>query len=403
MSPNRRDFLTSLGGGSLGGLLWKDLSRDASGEAAAQYLFSPGLIYFGTATMGPCPRQVIEETVRAWYELETNPTGMGYGHGTTIAAAEGVRERAANLLGSSTDEIIITRSTTDGMNAIAQGLRLTRGQRVLTTDQEHPGGRSCWEYLAHQQGVEIDRIRIPAGENDARAIVDRFAAAITGDTRVISVSHILSSTGLRMPIADISALAKAHGIVCVVDGAQAVGGVQVNVKSLGCHAYATSGHKWMMGPKGTGLLYLSRDPGTLVEPIQLQGGRTYYSQSSGVGNLPGVVGLGMAIDSMKAQGMPSIESHNVALRNRFYDGLQRVPKVRVVSAEPGPLATPLITFTLPPDIDSQSLTDTLRDKHRVIVKMVPKEWLNGIRLSPHIFNTEKEVDAVVGILRSELA
>jgi selenocysteine lyase/cysteine desulfurase len=106
---------------------------------------------------------------------------------------------------------------------------------------------------------------------------------------------------------------------------------------------------------------------------------------------------------MQAQGMASIESHNIVLRNRFYDGLQRVPKVRVVSAAPGPLATPLITFTLPPDIDSQTLTGTLRDKHRVIVRMVPKEWLNGIRLSPHIFNTEREVDAVLGILRSELA
>jgi selenocysteine lyase/cysteine desulfurase len=190
----------TLGGGSVGVLLLKDLSSRASAATAAEYLFSPGLIYFGTATIGPCPRQVIEETVRAWYELETNPTGMGYGHGATLVAAERVRERAANLLGCSSDEIVITRSTTDGMNAIAQGLRLTRGQRVLTTDQEHPGGRSCWEYLAHQQGVEIDRVRIPAGENDAGAIVDRFAAAITSDTRVISASHILSSTGLRMTI-----------------------------------------------------------------------------------------------------------------------------------------------------------------------------------------------------------
>ena len=208
-----------------------------------------------------------------------------------------------------------------------------------------------------------------------------------------------------MPIAEIAALAKAHGILCVVDGAQAVGGIEVNVKALGCHAYATSGHKWLMGPKGTGLVYLSRDLGALVEPIQLHGGRTYYSESSGVGNLPGVVGLGVAIDSLIGArgGMAGIESQNVALRNRIYSGLLHVPKVQVVSVAPSQGATPLITFRLPPNIDSQVLTRTLRDKHRVVVKMVPKEWLNGIRLSPHTFNTETEVDTVLGILRAELS
>ena len=144
-SANRRGFLTSIGGIAVGGRLWNQRSGDSSAAAVGEYLFSAGLIYFGTATMGPCPRHVVEETVRAWYDLETNKTGMGYGEGATLAGAERVRERAAALLGCSHDEIIITRSTTDGMNAIAQGLRLERGQRVLTTDQEHAGGKTCWE------------------------------------------------------------------------------------------------------------------------------------------------------------------------------------------------------------------------------------------------------------------
>jgi selenocysteine lyase/cysteine desulfurase len=213
---------------------------------------------------------------------------------------------------------------------------------------------------------------------------------------------VLASTGLRMPIAEISALAKSRNLLCIVDGAQSAGGIQVDVKALGCHAYATSGHKWLMGPKGTGLLYLAAGTESLIKPMQLQDGRAFYSESSGVGNLPGAVGLGVALESLEAIGMQEVERHNVALRNRLYDGLTKIRAITVVSPPPGPLATPLVTFALPARIDSQEFRARLREKYNVEIKVVPKRWLNGNRLSPHIFNTQKEVDAMLAALRTEL-
>jgi selenocysteine lyase/cysteine desulfurase len=328
---------------------------------------------------------------------------MGYGDGPTLAAAERTRHQAADLLGCAVDEIAITRSTTDGMNAIAQGLSLEAGSRVLTSDQEHEGGSMCWRHLAHRPGIGVDVIPIPPGENDVGAILDRLRKAITPGTRVISISHVLASTGLRMPIAEISALARSRGLFCVVDGAQAVGGIEVKVKALGCHAYATSGHKWLMAPKGTGLLYLANETKESIQPIQFEDGRTYYSESSGVGNLPGVVGLGVALESLERTGITRVEGHNIQLRNRIHEGLATRGVGRVVSPAPGPLATPLVTFELPAGVDSRDLMKTLRDKHRIEVKLVPKRWLNAIRLSPHIFNTADEVGALLSALRRELA
>lgn len=399
---HRRRFLAALGAVPFGGLLTARLEGSQAAAAARDYLFAPGLIYLNTAALGPCSRQVIDAAMHAWQDLETDPAGLGYGTGRTLTAAEAVREKAASLLGCAAGDVVITRSTTDGMNAVAQGLHLTSGQRVLTTDQEHDGGTSCWRYLARHSGVGIDTIRIPFELRDPGAIVQRFADAIRNDTRVISVSHVLSSTGLRMPIQEISALASSRGLLCVVDGAQAVGSINVDVKSLGCHAYATSGHKWLMGPKGTGLLYLSSAGGARIEPIQLDDGRAFYSHSSGVGNLPGTIGLGVAIDALQRVGMTTIEQHSMALRNRIYEGLGRLGKATIVSAAPGPLATPVVTFALPDAVDSQVLVQTLREKHKIIVKMVPKRWLNGIRLSPHLFNTEQDVDALLRALRQEL-
>jgi len=409
----RRDFLAAVGLGSMVAAAWSTSACTAGrepGDAAAardlftaDYLFDTGVIYVQTASLGPCPRHVVEATMAAWYQLESNPTPMAYGDGATLTAAEAVRERAAAFLGCTRDEIVITRSTTDGMNAVAQGIDWSPGDRILTSDQEHEGGSSGWQYMAGRRGAHIDVVAIPSDEHDAGNILDRFDSAVTPETRAISVSHVLSSTGLRMPIAELSALARSRGMLCVVDGAQAAGGIDVDVKALGCHAYATSGHKWLMGPKGTGLLYLSEEIGATIAPIQLHHGRTFYSGSAGVGNLPGVVGLGVAIESLQMTGMARIEQHNLGLRHRFYEGLLGIPAVSVVSAPGGPLSSPLVTFELPDSRDSGEFRVRLLNAHRMVVKTVPKQWMNGIRLSTHVFNTQAEVDAVLEVVRAELA
>jgi selenocysteine lyase/cysteine desulfurase len=188
-----------------------------------------------------------------------------------------------------------------------------------------------------------------------------------------------------------------------VDGARAAGGVAVDVKALGCHVYATSGHKWLLGPKGTGLLYLSEELGRAVDPIALQSGRAAYSESSGVTNIPGVIGLGAAIAYHLDPGIAAIELHNLALRNRLYEALKGVPRIRVVSSPPGPLASPMLSYVLPDSVDALTLHNAFRERHNVVVKVVPTNWFNGHRISTHLFNTESDVDALVAALRSELA
>ena len=376
----------------------------ASRSQLSDYLFAPGLIHLNTASLGATPRVVLDCVMRAWRDLESNPVAMAYfkTDDTVLSAAERVRTRAAALLGCAADEILITRCTTDAMNTVAQGMRWAVGDRVLTTDQEHHGGSFCWEYEAQRRGAAIDRLAIAPEDFDTAAIVRRFSDAITQRTRAISVSHVITSTGLRMPIAQICALAREHGIVSIVDGAQAVGGMPVDVKALGCDAYATSGHKWLMGPKGTGLLYVSKNASATIQPIQWQEDRHYGANSAGVGPLPLAIGLGAAIERLQDMGIAEVERHNLALRNRAYAGLKQISKLRTVSPPPGPLATAVVTCKLPDDIDSKVLRETLFAKYRIVVKMVEKQWFNGIRLSPHILNTETEIDAVLQALRVEL-
>lgn len=380
------------------GLAPRDLL--AARSVPNDFLFAKNLVYLQTGSLGPTPRPVMEKVMAAWKELEQNP--VVYGYGPHEHAMEDVRANAAAFIGCKKEELVLTRSTTEGMNWVAQGLGLSAGDRVAITDQEHPGGRSGWDYVARKQGVVLDIVAIPAGENDAGAIVDRFAKAITPRTRALVFSHVLTSTGLRMPVAELSALARARGGIAVVDGAQAVGGIAVDVKALGCHVYVTCGHKWLLGPKGTGLLYLSEEIGRAVDPIALEGGRAAYSNSSGVTSIPSVLGLSASIDYIRAIGTAAVETHNLALRDRLYLALKGLPKLRVVSAPPGPLASPLLTYVLPDPFKSGDFMKRLLERHGVVVKTVPEQWLNGNRISTHLFNTVGDVEALLVALRKEL-
>ena len=369
----------------------------------SEYMFEPGLNYLNTAALGPTQRTVLDQVLKAWHKLELDPVMMAYADGEVHLATDHAREQVASLLGCTADELLITRSATDAMNCFALGLNLDRGDRVLTTDVEHEGGSICWSYLKRRRGIDIDVVSIAPGDFDTGAIISRFEKGITQKTKVISVSHVITSTGLRMPIAEIAALARNRGVLCVVDGAQAVGGIEVDVKKLGCHAYVTTGHKWLMGPKGTGVLYISKDASSLIQPVQLEGGHRFVSNSTGIGSLPLVIGLGAAVETMRKRGIATVEKQVITLRDRAYAGLTKIPRIQVVSPPPGPLTTALIAFKLPDSVDSRAFRDLLLNKYKIVIKVAEKRWFNGNRISPHIFNTEQDIDAAINAIRNEIA
>jgi len=400
--PSRRSLLGAAVLSASAGMAAAAVAAPATADPDAEYLFAPGLTYLNTGSAGPTPRAVLDRMMQAMLEIEANPVRMTYGTGPIRLATDGARESAAAFLGCEAADLLITRSTTEAMNSVAQGMRLEPGDRVLTTDQEHHGGSLCWAWLARRRGVFVDVIPIAPDDHDPQAIVARFERAMTPDTKVVSVSHVITTTGYVMPIPEIAALARSHGALCVVDGAQAVGQFTVDVRALGCHAYAASGHKWLMGPKGTGLLYVSPDAVDAIQPIQAEDGRRFLSESVGMGCLPLAVGLGAAIERMRAEGMESVEARIAALREMTWRGLRDLPRLEVVSPPPGPFGAGMVAARLPDSIDSADFLTALRERHGVVVKMVEKRWLNGIRLSTHIFNNPADIDLALRAIRTEL-
>ncbi len=396
---SRREMFTGVGGLIAAAGLSSGGTTRADGGA---FGLAPGLIYLNTGSLGPTPRLVLDEVLKAWNDLELNPVSKAYG-GTTHALADKTRELVGGLIGCAADEVLLTRSTTNAMTIAGLGLELSRGDRVLTTDVEHEGGSAIWKYLKTRRGVGIDRVVIKPEDHDVRGIVDRFESAITKQTRVISVSHVITSTGLRMPVREIVGLAKTRNVLSIIDGAQAVGNVEVNVKAIGCDAYAAPGHKWLLAPKGTGFLYINKESQSKIQPVEWTDGKAYVLGSAGMGSLPLMVGLGAAIQVAQRRGIAASETRNLALRNRAYEGLKGIAKVQVVSAPPGPLATALVAFRLPDTVDSSAFRTTLREKYNIMLKQTEKRWGNGMRISPHVFNTEADIDTALKAISTELA
>lgn len=410
---SRKKFLATIGAATAGGISLNailpfssacaQINSSFSNNSESEYYFSEALTYLNTGTLGPCRRETVEAVLKMWQDLEILPMKF-YGKFGAEELAEKTRGIASKFLGCDISETLITNSTTSGMNAVAQGLRLKAGDRILTTDQEHGGGLLCWNYFAKYYGVIVDKISIPKDENNSESILQKIKDNLKNKTKLISVSHVLSSTGLRMPIAEISALARANGTLCIVDGAQTAGTIKINVKELGCHAYATSGHKWLMGPKGTGILYLSKDAQELIRPIQFEESYNTYNDSNGVVNLASILGLGKAIEYIESIGINKIEDHNLTLRNRLYGKLKDLSNAIILSPSEGSLSSPILTLELKDTFERTSFAKMLLDKYKLCIRATHKEFgFNGIRFSVHIFNTENEIDFASEILNKELA
>ena len=364
-------------------------------------LLAPDIVHLQTGGVGAMPRPVFDATVAAMTALEQEPVGGTYG--PAAGKIDKVRAKAAELLGCTRDQMVLPTSATAGMFLVAQGLRLTHGDHVLTTDHEHPGGRLGWEWVERRYGVHIDTVPIAPDETDPQAIIERFEEAIRPRTRVLSISHILYTTGVRLPLTGLCALAREHGFWAVIDGAQGPGAVPVDVNAIGCHAYAASGHKWLCGPKGTGLLYLSDEIAESLDALPLQAGRQANSDSTGIGNIAGMHGLGAAIDYIQAMGPDAIEQHNFALRSELVEGLSNLPGVSIPAPRNGPLASANLAFTLPIDADLAAIRRNLVMRHKVFIRTVDQAGFRGLRASMHFYNGSNDIQALIQALQEELS
>jgi selenocysteine lyase/cysteine desulfurase len=347
------------------------------------------MIYLNTGSLGPSPRQIVDEVSSAMHELESNPVGNNWGH--LGQRMEAVRQKVADFIGAEKEEIILTRNTTEGINLVGSCLNLQAGDEILTTHHEHGGGENGLFYLAETKGAVVKKVDLPMPAVSAEQVVEVIKKGITEKTKVVMLSHISTITGLRMPFEEVAALTRPKNILLIADGAQAPGQIKVDVKQLGVDLYACSGHKWLLGPKETGFLYMRKEVQEQIQAVFTRGSYNAYSAASGTRNVATIIGLGKALDFHQTVGVQKIEDRCRSLAVYCEKQLKELKGLKVISPSDPKLSTGIVSVLLD-KASNREIFEKMK-QNNIIIKLLPK--YNALRFSHHMFNTREEVDELV--------
>ncbi|MCC6773526.1 MAG: aminotransferase class V-fold PLP-dependent enzyme [Gemmatimonadaceae bacterium] len=380
---------------------------DAAIFAAARkrFLFPTSVTYCNTGTLGAVPKDVMDVVVQGLQRLEAELPDWPYfqADGEPLTGYQQLveyRAEAGAFIGAPVEEVAFTQNATMGMSFIANGLDLAAGDEVITTDQEHSGGIGGFKLRAKRHGVVVKELPLASAlDAGPEGIVKLFADAITPRTKVVMISHITSGRGVVMPARELCALAHAHGALAIVDGAQAVGQIPVDVKALDCDAYAASPHKWLLAPKGTGILYVRRELQPRLWNTLASGeiddsskGAFRYMQY-GTGSPAMIWGLRSALQFMNTLGVERVARWDAMLTQRLRAGLATMPHVKVVSPSDPRLAAGITTFGIR-GRNGRELQDALWErKIRVRSQGEP-----GVRLSAHLYVSPADIDRVLEVV-----
>ena len=376
----------------------KDIDDDlVFAEVRNQLMLKNNLVYLNTGTLGPAPKLVYDKVSSLMKRLESNPAIENFG--PLGQEMEKTRGKVATFMGADEDEIIMTRNTTEGISMVCSGISWASGDEILTTNHEHGGAETGLDFLRDTKGAVIKKITMPFPVSSKQQLLSLIKSNITDKTKILLLSHIETVTGLRWPIKEVSELIKGRDILFIVDGAQAAGMLHIDLHDLGCDVYTCSGHKWIMGPKETGILYLRKEIQKRVNNVFITGGYGVYSHSSGTRNAPIIIGFGDVLDWHMAIGSKRIENRCLELASYCRTELKKIKGIKIISSDDAELSTAIVSFSLEGSIKNGDVFRGMRDKN-ITIKRLPQ--YNAIRISNHMFTTNADVDKMITLLKEYL-
>ena len=358
-------------------------------------------IYLNTGTAGPLPA----ETAAAMAEMSNYDRDIGRAHIASfvevMARMAEARAGVAAVLGTDIGAVGLTHGTTDGMNAASLLPDWRNGGRVVTSASEHPGGLGPLYSLRARNGIEIDFVAAGDDGDDDRTLA-AFDRAITNDTKLVSISHVLWTTGAVMPVRRIAELARDRGALVVVDGAQAAGAIPFRFDDLGVDAYALPAQKWLLGPEGMGALVV--DAATAERFVPALGGWFDFERVDGTGDAawwgdgrrfeasgyhrPSVVGMARSLGWLSMYvGLDFVYRRGMTMAATAAARLGSIPGVTVLT--PTHAMATLVTFRVA-GWPAQAVLDELGSRAFAIARTIAS--LDAIRISVGFFTSEEELE-----------
>ena len=371
--------------------------------------------YLNTGSHGPPPDSVLA-SVAEEMALQAHNYGMPSVSGPQGAREKAAREGLARFIGAKPEEVAMTPNTTQAMRQVSQSIGWSEGDDFMVTSLEHVSTVSLGSAL--QQDVGVTMTVVEADQGDAE-FLETLKSSLSERTKLFCISHVASPDGRILPVAEAAELAHERGVPVVVDVAQSIGQFPVDVPALGCDFMIGSGHKWLLGPMGVGILWVASDqlPSFKPNPVPerepwspldspIEAPTAARMAEKGTHNTAMVIGTGRAVEIIDEIGTDTIAAHTGRLSAILRDAAAEMDDVNILTpTEPGRSAgITTLTFDGYAPADLQALTARIYEKHNTIVKF---QWLTapmsvdkiGMRISVSAFNTEDEVMGLVEALR----
>lgn len=366
----------------------------------AQFAVPEQVAFLNAANLCPAPRPVLQAVVNA-HDLDHDlaPANRERLHGVK----EEVRRELAAFLRVSPEEILITRNTSESNNLVSSGLELGPDDEVVIFAENHPSNNAAWKQKARRFGFTVKTVAALHPHPGAEAYLAAFRAQITPRTRVVAFTHLTNTVGDLFPARELCALAREHGALSLVDGAQSFGLMDLDLGALGVDFYSGSAHKWPCGPKEVGVLYVRKQVQASLWPsvVSAYPGATELAKAcEGLGQRdePAILGFGEALRFQSHIGRAAIETRARELGQALAEGLRGIDGITVWTPAEADRSHAVVSFQ-PAGLDPLRLQAALYEEHGIVCATRTGPEHPGLRLSPHFYNGHAEIERTLAALR----
>jgi len=380
-------------------------------------ILDTGIIYLDSAASSLTPEPVLDKMLEFYHEYRANvERGVHQLSQKASEEYEKARIKVSDFINVKPDEVVMTKNTSEGINTIASGLKWCKGDRVVTTNIEHHSNFIVWLRLKERYGIDVEVVK---ANKEGLFNLSDFERAIDDRTRLVAVTHASNVLGTITPVNEVRKIAHEHGALILIDAAQSIPHMKVDVQKINCDFLAFSGHK-MCGPTGIGVLYIQEDLLEEVEPLCIGGGTIkdvgldYYHLTKGpqrfeAGTPPiaEAIGLGAAVNYLSNIGMEKIREHDVKLIGKIYEEMLRIPNVTIYGPEPK-CRVGILSFNIE-ELSPHDVALALDVTAKIMVRSgahctlpLMKDLIHRpsgtVRASTYIYNTSEEIDKLLEVI-----
>ena len=360
------------------------------------YTVSTNVINLNNGGVSPSPR-VVQEAVERYNKL-SNEAPSYYMWRILDKGREGLRTKLAELAGCDAEEIAINRNTTEGLDNIINGIDLNAGDEVVLTKQDYPNMINAWKQREKRHGIVLKWVELELPTEDENYLVNKYAEQFTDKTKVVQINHIINWTGHINPVKKIADAAHARGIDVMIDGAHTFGQLVFNIPDLGGDYFATSLHKWLCAPFGSGMLWIKKEKIKNIWPLMPgadpQSDNIRKFENLGTRSFAIEQAIGQAIDFHLMIGSARKEARLRYLKDYWLTQVIENPKL-ISNTSLDPRFSCAIANVRIDGMEAGTMDSYLFTNKNIHCVGINWENIHGIRIAPNVYTTTSELDILV--------